>query len=125
MAGVDIGGDGSVQWHAWGDNIKPGKEVVQNHGPHGREHQNVDKTDPGGVFTISIEVPPNQTDANTFLQSFAAACAQAQNAAPGDRIQFILPIVDYDTTQIHVDWVSSPAPPHVELPKFPGASKAG
>jgi hypothetical protein len=109
MAGVDVGGDGSVQWHAWGDNIKPGKEVVKNRGAHGREHQNVDNTDPGGKFRITIKVPIDPSQAATFLAFFN----NLSNTPPGSLIYFELPIIDNDTDQIHVEWDSSQSFAHL------------
>ncbi|HEX7796525.1 MAG TPA: hypothetical protein VF456_19320 [Vicinamibacterales bacterium] len=109
MAGVDIGGDGSVQWHAWGDNIKPGKEVVKNRGVHGREHQNVDNTDPGENFRVTIKVPIDTAQAAAFLAFFT----NVPNTLPGGTVYFELPIIEEDTDQIHVEWNSSKtfAPP--------------
>jgi hypothetical protein len=112
MGGADVGGDGSVQWVVWGDNVKPGRELVQNRGTHGRQHQHVDNTAADGTFRVSIEVPPDQAKAEAFLESLGRLCSSLP-AAPGARVNFELPIVDSHTDQIQIRWDSSePAPGH-------------
>jgi len=106
MGGADVGGDGSVQWRVWGDNIKPGKEVVRNRGTKG-EHQNVDTTDPGTNFTVSIELPQDQAAADAIVSKLKDL---PYPAVTGSRVTFDLPIVPKDPDQISVRWNSSAAP---------------
>jgi len=106
MGGADVGGDGSVKWKLWGDNIKPGNEVVAPRGTHGREHQNVDETDAGN-FRISIELPHNQVDADALVNTLK----NLPPAVPGARVNFELPIVGEDWDQIQIRWDSRPPSP--------------
>ena len=120
MGGADVGGDGSVQWKVWGENVKQGKEVVKARGTNGREHQHVDETDPGN-FRISIELPHNQNDADALVNTLR----NLPPAVPGARINFELPIVPDDTDQIQVRWDSRPASPGHHAMTSVAAMKAG
>ena len=106
MGGADVGGDGSVQWKVWGDNVK-GPEKITNVGAHGRQHEHIDETDPGN-FRISIQLPNDQNEANALVNTLK----NLPPAVPGTRINFELPIVPNDTDQIQIRWDSRPAPAH-------------
>ena len=54
MGGGFIGGDGSVRWELFGDNIDTNHDSVPV-GSHGRKHTAIDKTSPGGLFTIVFD----------------------------------------------------------------------
>jgi hypothetical protein len=109
--GADVGGDGSVQWQVWADNVKPGYLLNRALQPHGHEQGHVDTTPADAKFKISIEIPPNPDDAKAFFASFAQAAAGAQAASPGDRVDFVLPIVAGDYDQIRIRWDDSPQAP--------------
>jgi hypothetical protein len=120
MGGADVGGDGSVKWKVWGDNVRPGKEVVAPRGPHGREHQHVDETvDNPGPFRISIELPDNQNDADAFVN----ALKNLPPAVPGGRVDFTLPIVPDHIDQIRIRWDSNPNAPAHRVHGVMGAMK--
>lgn len=122
--GADVGGDGSVQWFIWGDDVVPGRLINRPRGASGHEQGHVDRSDPAEEFSISIEVPRN---AAAFAASIAGAAAAAQNAAPGARVEFTLPIEPKHVDQIRIRWER----PHgaalmgsVPAPKKSAASRA-
>jgi hypothetical protein len=101
--GADVGGDGSVQWQVWGDDIKPNHLLNRAVQPRGHEQGNVDNTVAGARFKISIEIPPDPGAATAFLRALAQAAANAQ-PGQGARVDFELPIVAGDYDQIRIRW---------------------
>jgi hypothetical protein len=108
--GADVGGDGSVQWHVWADNVKPGHLLNNPKPPKGYEQGHVDDTAFDVTkFKISIEIPPDPGVAADFLAAVAKAAANAQ-PGPGARLDFELPIIKDDYDQIRIRWDSYQGP---------------
>src|SRR5262245_50157036 len=54
MGGGFIGGDGSVRWELFGDNVDANHDSAPV-GSHGRKQTAIDRTPAGGSFTIVID----------------------------------------------------------------------
>src|SRR5262249_34004451 len=108
MAGIDVGGDSSVEWLVLVDHVR--KNPPPEHGPHpgnpnkGWKHHGVDETDitSPANFTICIKIPD---DRNAFFSALQAAIS---DAATKDTLCFPLPIVQRQPKQIRISWDSLP-----------------
>jgi hypothetical protein len=104
-SGVDVGGDGSVEWKVFVENVR--RDSIRNCsiGDRGYEQGGVDETDPGD-FTISIKMP---ADYRAFVETLNRAAAQAKEYAgkTGALVSFVLPIEPKNPDQIQVRWRSS------------------
>jgi hypothetical protein len=109
MSGGDIGGDDSVEWRIFVDNVR--RSTIRNCsiGETGYEQGGVDETDEGEQFTISLKMPQDPGDFVRTLQA-AAAAAQKYAGTPGYLVSFVLPIEKRSYDQIQIRWNSTKAP---------------
>jgi hypothetical protein len=112
MAGAEIGGDSSVQWVVSADNVRlrpegPTSDPNPPGGP-GWIQRGIDESGFGAEngFVISLEMPRDPGDADTFVDTLSAACAEAQahRRDVGFVVSFIMPIEEKNTDQIKVEW---------------------
>jgi hypothetical protein len=119
MAGVDIGGDESVMWKAYGDNVRKDKTLIQ--GPFGRFgwlHSAVDEADVRGDYSITIELPEKEK-CSSFFASLRKAVDSAESL--GTPLTFTLPIQYGHHNQIQVKWTSDLSDPHPNSPRLKAA----
>jgi hypothetical protein len=113
-SGIEVGGDGSVEWKVFVENVR--RESIRNCsiGDHGYEQGGVDETDPGD-FTISIKMP---ADARAFVETLNRAAMQAKELAgkTGALVSFVLPIEPKNPDQIQIRWQSSVPTVKTSLP---------
>jgi hypothetical protein len=91
MGGGFIGGDSSVQWEMFGDNVDNSHESVPV-GNHGRKHAAIDQTPAGGTFEIVIDKDAIQTGGGI---------------GTGQDFKFTLAIKYNQRKQIQVYWEST------------------
>jgi hypothetical protein len=103
MGGGFIGGDGSVAWDIFGDNVG-NKHESKPKGSKGRRHKGTDQTDPGANFTVMLKLPATQDP-----------------QPPSGYIKFTIPILPDTPDQIQIDWPSSVT---ASLVKKDGAAQA-
>ena len=123
MAGGDIGGDGSVEWRFFVDNVR--RSAIRNCtiGDTGYEQGGVDETDPGEKFTVGIKIPQSPEE---FVKTLRAAADEAERhmKEPGYIVRFTLPIESKNSGQIQIRWNSAPVKPAAAAPART-AKKAG
>jgi hypothetical protein len=106
MSGVEVGGDGSVEWRVFVESVR--RSTVRNCsiGETGYEQGGVDETDEGGVFTVRVKMPRDSAD---FVDTLAeAAEAAAKHAGePGYVVEFVLPVEPKNPGQVQVLWQSA------------------
>jgi hypothetical protein len=130
MAGIDVGGDSSVEWKVKADHVRT--EDHNPNGPGGVIHHGIDETDFGAAngFWVTLKMPKDAANAATFVSSLCTACADAQanQNVPAYAVSFTMPIEDFFTSkikdQIHIEWKSKPlAPGHLSFAAKALASK--
>jgi hypothetical protein len=108
-SGCNVGGDGSVEWKIFVNNVR--RSTIRNCsiGETGYEQGGVDETEEGERFTVSVKMP---TDSADFVRSLQAAASEAAKYAgqPGYLVSFVLPIEPKNPNQIQVRWNSAPPP---------------
>jgi hypothetical protein len=113
MAGAEIGGDSSVQWTVVANHVRLKNRPPESgsDGIGGWRQFGIDETDDGAKvgFFISLKMPRDANDAETFVTTLCQACdaARVKQRTPGAKIQFILPIEKESTDQILIDWQST------------------
>jgi len=119
MAGVDVGGDESVTWHAEGDNVRKDKTLKHEmKGNSGWLQNGVDEAE--GDFTIKIKIPSAR---DSFLGDLADAVNQARKDATIPQLSFALPIEFGQHQQIQIGWNSDLGKPHPNKKIYPSAAK--
>jgi hypothetical protein len=88
MGGGFIGGDGSVRWELFGDNVGSRHQSTAN-GPRGRRHVGIDTTADGGQFLVTLRLP-----------------AKPDPTSPPGFLRYTMPIVADTWDQIRIDWTS-------------------
>jgi hypothetical protein len=110
MAGIDVGGDSSVEWTVLADHVK--EEDHGPNGPGGVKHHGIDDTDFGAQsgFWFTLKMPRDPANAATFVTTLCEACANAQahQAVPEFPVSFTLPIESRFSDQIYIGWNSKP-----------------
>lgn len=106
MPGVDVGGDTSVEWRVFVDNVRRSSIRNCSIGDTGFEQGGVDETDEGEAFTIGIKMP-RQSEEFVKLLRAAAEDAARHAGEPGYLVRFLLPIEPQNPTQIQIRWKSS------------------
>ena len=122
MSGADVGGDGSVQWRVFVDQVRKTTVRSRRIGLRGLQQSGVDETDPGERFSVGVRIP---TDSGDFVRSLRAAAddAAAHAGDPGYVVSFVLPIEPRNSDQIQIRWNSSrPGPPHASSAGTPPTS---
>jgi hypothetical protein len=109
-SGVGVGGDGSVMWKVWANNVRRGSVVSKWTGDYSYVDSGVDETPEGKNFTIGIKVP--RANGEDFARALAEAAKDAEAHAkdPGYRVKFPLVIEPKNEDQIVITWESTPAP---------------
>ena len=109
MSGIDVGGDSSVEWRVFVENVR--RSTIKNCsvGDTGFEQSAVDETEPGENFTVAVKIP---RDSGEFVRALCAAAEDAVKHAgdPGHPVSFVLPIEPKNPNQIQIRWKSAPAP---------------
>jgi len=113
MAGIDVGGDASVEWKVVADHVRN-----EDHNPNGQggvKHHGIDETDLGeqNGFWFTLKMPRDAANAATFVSTLCTACANAQahQNVPEFAVSFTLPIEGHFKDQINIKWKSKPLPP--------------
>jgi len=104
MAGVDVGGDSSVEWLVVVDHVRNTPEH-EPHGDRGWRQRGIDETNDGD-FTLTIKVPSDLLARGSFVKAlkdgFDAVIA-------GDSyVQLTVPIESGQPKQIQINWDSKP-----------------
>src|SRR5262245_1495289 len=106
MAGIDVGGDASVEWFVEDEHARrnPERDSAQHpSNPKGWKQHGVDENDQPGDFTICIQIPDNR---DAFLSGLQAAIRDVGNKKA---LCFTLPIVpNQKGKQINISWKSRP-----------------
>jgi len=126
MAGIDLGGDSSVEWKVVADHVRS-----EDHNPNGQggvRRHGIDETDFGkdNGFWFTLKMPINAANAKTFVDSLCAACDEAKKhqAEPKFAVTFTLPIEEDFKDQIYIGWKSKPlSPGHISYAAKTRASK--
>jgi len=105
-AGGDVGGDTSVEWRFWGDNVRLSSINSCGFGEHGFEQGAVDETDDGQQFTVSLKIPKEPAE---FIRTLREAADNAAKYAgqPGYLVSFVMPIERSNPNQIQIRWESA------------------
>jgi hypothetical protein len=110
MSGIDVGGDSSVEWRVFVENVR--RSTIKNCsvGDTGFEQSGVDETEDKENFTVGVKIP--RTGAEEFARSLQAAAEEAYKFAgdPKHVVSFALPIEPKNPNQIQIRWKSAPAP---------------
>jgi hypothetical protein len=88
MGGGFIGGDSSVQWDIFGDNVGHNHESKPR-GTKGRRHKGIDQTDEGAKFVVTLKLP-----------------AELVEQTP-EFVKYTMPIRQRVYDQIEIYWPSS------------------
>jgi len=107
MAGIDLGGDSSVEWLVQVDHVRrnPDPESSQHPtNPKGWRQHGIDETDKTKLvnFKICIQIPD---DRDGFFSDLQNAITDAANKKT---LCFLLPIVEKQNKQISISWDSLP-----------------
>lgn len=114
MAGVDIGGDESVMWRAYGDNVRKDRTLIQTPTrKSGWLQSAVDEAH--GNFTITIALPQTTESAAAFFESVRNAVDTCEKQR--SPLTLTLPIERGHHNQIQVTWTSDRSTPHPNSPK--------
>jgi hypothetical protein len=107
MSGMDVGGDESVEWKIWAENVRKGTIKSTPIGDYGYVQGGIDETDDGDLFAISVKMP---VDSRAFVESLKKAAEEAEKYAgqPGYLVSFVLPIEKRSYNQLQVRWTSTP-----------------
>ena len=111
MAGAEIGGDSSVEWTIKADHVRK-KDLPKSakSGKGGWRQRGVDETGRGAKFGffITLKMPKELRDRQTFITTLCQACADAQanRDNPGSPIRLTLPIEGESPGQIRIKWKS-------------------
>lgn len=121
-SGCDVGGDSSVEWKVFVNNVR--RSTVRNCsiGETGYEQGGVDETEEGEYFTVNVKMPNDPAD---FVRSLQAAAAEAAKYAgqPGYLVSFVLPIEPKNSNQIQIRWKSAPVGGTTTKPASRGAAR--
>jgi hypothetical protein len=107
-SGLDVGGDGSVQYRAVIKNARPGTVISERTGSSSWIQSGIDETPAKGDFTVTLKVPESSA---RFVKSLIKAAAAATKYAgkAGKEISFTIPIEPESPGQIQIYWESAPA----------------
>jgi hypothetical protein len=107
-SGLEVGGDGSVQYRVTIDNARPGTVISERTGSKSWLQAAIDETPAKGDFTVTLKVPESS---GRFVKSLIKAAAAATKYAgkAGKEISFTIPVEPDSPGQIQISWESAPA----------------
>jgi hypothetical protein len=104
MAGVDVGGDSSVEWLVLVDHVRNTPEH-EPHGVGGWRHHGIDETNDGD-FKLTIKVPSDPFARGSFVKALKDGFDAV--IAGDSHVQITFPIEGGQPKQIQINWDSKP-----------------